>query len=55
MTSTHPLQFGLRYSWRNPAQWPVDYADLYAAHLRQIAWAETIGYDDVWLTEHNFL
>lgn len=51
---THPLSFGLWYSFRNPARWAVDYADLYAAHLRQIAWAETIGYDDVWLTEHHF-
>ena len=48
------LKFGLWYSFRNPAQWHTDYADLYAAHLRQIAWAETIGYDDVWLTEHHF-
>ena len=48
------LKFGLWYSFRNPAEWRTDYADLYAAHLRQIAWAETIGYDDVWLTEHHF-
>lgn len=48
------LKFGLWYSFRNPAQWQIDYADLYAAHVRQIAWAETIGYDDVWLTEHHF-
>lgn len=48
------LRFGLWYAFRNPAAWQVDYADLYAAHLRQIAWAETIGYDDVWLTEHHF-
>jgi len=48
------LRFGLWYSFRNPAPWAVDYPSLYAAHLRQIAWAETIGYDDVWLTEHHF-
>ncbi|MCB1749792.1 MAG: LLM class flavin-dependent oxidoreductase [Gammaproteobacteria bacterium] len=48
------LRFGLWYAFRNPPAWRVDYADLYAAHLRQIAWAETIGYDDVWLTEHHF-
>ncbi len=48
------LKFGLWYSFRNPAQWQTEYGDLYAAHLRQIAWAETIGYDDVWLTEHHF-
>ena len=27
---------------------------LYREHLRQIEWAEDIGYDDVWLTEHHF-
>ncbi|MEQ8234118.1 MAG: LLM class flavin-dependent oxidoreductase [Gammaproteobacteria bacterium] len=48
------LRFGLWYAFRNPAAWRVDYGDLYADHLRQIAWAETIGYDDVWLTEHHF-
>ena len=54
MSATQGVQFGLWYSFRNPAQWPADYADLYQAHLRQIAWAETIGYHDVWLTEHHF-
>ena len=54
MSTDRGVQFGLWYSFRNPAQWQVDYSELYAAHLRQIAWAETIGYDDVWLTEHHF-
>lgn len=54
MSARSGLRFGLWYSLRNPQAWQVDYADLYAAHLRQIAWAETIGYDDVWLTEHHF-
>lgn len=49
-----PLRFGLWYSLRNPPQWQIPYPDLYAATLRQIAWAERIGYDDVWLTEHHF-
>ena len=48
------LRFGLWYSFRNPAAWQTDYARLYAEHLAQIAWAETIGYHDVWLTEHHF-
>ncbi|MEQ8660742.1 MAG: LLM class flavin-dependent oxidoreductase [Gammaproteobacteria bacterium] len=52
--ATPKLGFGLWYSFRNPAAWQVDYGDLYADHLRQIAWAESIGYDDVWLTEHHF-
>jgi probable F420-dependent oxidoreductase len=50
----HKLRFGLWYSLRNPAPWPRPYPEIYAETLRQIAWAETIGYDDVWLTEHHF-
>jgi probable F420-dependent oxidoreductase len=48
------LRFGLWYSLRNPAQWQRPYPTIYAETLKQIAWAETIGYDDVWLTEHHF-
>lgn len=54
MAGAHGLRFGLWYALRNPPQWRVDDVALYQAHLRQIAWAETIGYDDVWLTEHHF-
>ncbi|HMM74723.1 MAG TPA: LLM class flavin-dependent oxidoreductase [Gammaproteobacteria bacterium] len=48
------LGFGLWYSLRNPARWARPITEIYAQTLRQIAWAETIGYDDVWLTEHHF-
>lgn len=48
------LRFGLWYSLRNPARWARPYPAIYAETLRQIAWAERIGYDDVWLTEHHF-
>lgn len=48
------LKFGLWYSFRNPEKWFLNYPELYSSHLSQIAWAETIGYDDVWLTEHHF-
>lgn len=54
MTSSSDLKFGLWYSFRNPAAWETDDVALYQAHLDQIAWAENIGYDDVWLTEHHF-
>ncbi len=48
------VKFGLWYSFRNPSAWKVDDFELYEQHLEQIAWAENIGYDRVWLTEHHF-
>jgi probable F420-dependent oxidoreductase len=48
------LRFGLWYAFRNPPQWRRPYRDIYTEILEQIVWAEGIGYDDVWLTEHHF-
>ena len=48
------LRFGLWYSLRNPDAWHRPDTEIYNETLDQIAWAETIGYDDVWLTEHHF-
>ena len=48
------VSFGLWYSLRNPEQWQRPYPEIYEETLEQIAWAETIGYEDVWLTEHHF-
>lgn len=48
------LRFGLWYAFRNPLPWRRSYQDIYAEILEQITWAEGIGYDDVWLTEHHF-
>lgn len=49
------ISFGLWYDFRNPAQWHRTDKEIYDAIIDQIAWAETIGYDDVWLTEHHFV
>jgi probable F420-dependent oxidoreductase len=49
------LRFGLWYAFRNPSPWPTSFENLYGDVLDQIAWAEKIGYDDVWLTEHHFV
>ena len=49
------LRFGLWYAFRNPSPWPTSFESVYGDVLEQIAWAETIGYDDVWLTEHHFV
>jgi probable F420-dependent oxidoreductase len=55
VSETNPkLSFGLWYAFRNPLQWRRSYRDIYAEIIEQIVWAEGIGYDDVWLTEHHF-
>ncbi len=49
------LRFGLAYDFRNPGQWRRPWPEVYAAILDQIAHAETLGYDSIWLTEHHFV
>ena len=54
------MRFGLAYDFRNPTtgrnpmtgerSWPEVFADL----LDQIAYADTLGFDSVWITEHHF-
>lgn len=54
------MRFGLAYDFRNPMTgrdpmtgerpWPEVFADL----LDQIAYADTLGFDSVWITEHHF-
>ena len=51
---TRQVNFGLWYDFRNPAQWRVPFAQLYQQTLEQITWAESIGFNSVWLTEHHF-
>ncbi len=51
---TRQVNFGLWYDFRNPARWRVPFERLYAETLEQIRWAESIGFDSVWLTEHHF-
>ena len=48
------LNFGLWYDFRNPAPWTVPFGQLYGQALEQIAEAERLGFDSVWLTEHHF-
>ena len=53
--NTRPLSFGLWYDFRNPASAKRSIADLYAATLEQIVYAEQLGFDDIWLSEHHFI
>jgi alkanesulfonate monooxygenase SsuD/methylene tetrahydromethanopterin reductase-like flavin-dependent oxidoreductase (luciferase family) len=48
------INFGLWYDFRNPSK-EMGFEALYRASLDQIAWAESIGFDSVWLTEHHFV
>jgi alkanesulfonate monooxygenase SsuD/methylene tetrahydromethanopterin reductase-like flavin-dependent oxidoreductase (luciferase family) len=49
------IRFGLWYDFRNPSQWRQSSERLYGEILDQIAWGETHGFDDVWLSEHHFI
>lgn len=49
------VSVGLWYDFRNPDSGDHGFGDFYRATLDQIAWAESIGIDSVWLTEHHFM
>jgi len=48
------MDFGLLLAFRNPTQWARPFAHLYQAHIDQAVFAEDLGYDHVWTTEHHF-
>ena len=49
------MRFGLLYDFRNPKQWEQPAPQLYAELLDQIAFADQLGFDSVWITEHHFV
>jgi alkanesulfonate monooxygenase SsuD/methylene tetrahydromethanopterin reductase-like flavin-dependent oxidoreductase (luciferase family) len=51
---SNTVNFGLWYDFRNPQPWRQDFERFYAERLDQIAQAEAMGFDSVWLTEHHF-
>ena len=51
---TQDVNFGLWYDFRNPGH-TRSFESLYRESLAQIAWAESLGFDSVWLTEHHFV
>jgi alkanesulfonate monooxygenase SsuD/methylene tetrahydromethanopterin reductase-like flavin-dependent oxidoreductase (luciferase family) len=49
------MQFGLLYDFRNPPEWRMPNERLYAQTLEQIVFAEQLGFDAVWVSEHHFV
>ena len=49
------MKFGLHYDLRNPPNSGRRTPDLYRDTLAQIRLAETLGFDDIWLSEHHFV
>ncbi len=54
LTMARHVSFGLWYDFRNPDPWRVPFEQRYRETLDQIVWAEELGFNSVWLTEHHF-
>lgn len=48
------VRFGLNLEFRNPPQFYRDPTKLYAEIIDHAVWAEGLGYDYIFLTEHHF-
>ena len=53
-TGKHKLDLGVMFSFRNPASWRRSFVDVYRDEIALAEYAEELGYDTVWLTEHHF-
>ncbi|HET9894147.1 MAG TPA: LLM class flavin-dependent oxidoreductase [Streptosporangiaceae bacterium] len=47
-------RLGVWYDFRNPARWRQPWAEFYRETLDQAAYAEDLGFDSIWLSEHHF-
>lgn len=48
------MKFGVWYDFRNPKQWHVAWPDLYRELIDQAVFAEQLGFESIWLSEHHF-
>ena len=53
-TDDRKLDLGVMFSFRNPATWRRSFVDVYRDEIALAEYAEEIGYDTIWLTEHHF-
>ncbi|MGE5595238.1 MAG: LLM class flavin-dependent oxidoreductase [Hyphomicrobiales bacterium] len=49
------MEFGLLYDFRNPPEWRIPPAELYAETLDHIQAMEALGFPIAWVTEHHFI
>jgi alkanesulfonate monooxygenase SsuD/methylene tetrahydromethanopterin reductase-like flavin-dependent oxidoreductase (luciferase family) len=54
MSIVKNLNVGLLFPFRNPPRWRMPFNDFYAEQLAQTRYAEELGFDEIWLTEHHF-
>jgi alkanesulfonate monooxygenase SsuD/methylene tetrahydromethanopterin reductase-like flavin-dependent oxidoreductase (luciferase family) len=50
---TRTLRFGMQFDFRNPPQWPQPWAKFYDETIEFAAWTETLGFHDIWVSEHH--
>jgi probable F420-dependent oxidoreductase len=49
------ISLGLWYDFRNPEPWARPVAELYAQTFEHIRYAERLGFDAIWTSEHHFI
>ncbi len=49
------LKLGLLHAFRNPAYNRISWPQVYRDELSSIVYAEELGYDNVWMSEHHFV
>ncbi len=49
------MRIGLSYDFANPAPWRRDEAEFLNNEIDQIVWADSLGIDGAWITEHHFV
>jgi probable F420-dependent oxidoreductase len=54
MSDAPAIRFGMWVDFRNPRRWEQPSHRLWRELIEMVAWAETIGWDDVLLSEHHF-
>jgi alkanesulfonate monooxygenase SsuD/methylene tetrahydromethanopterin reductase-like flavin-dependent oxidoreductase (luciferase family) len=47
------MRYGIWHDFRNPPRWHVPWERLYGENLDQIAWAEQLGFESAWVSEHH--